>query len=279
MINFRKIFAVLKKNRAKIGFGVGIAGSVGATVWALKKGSDFQKDAAADIAAVKYLKSVEDKTDVEYEHLREARKAVWSKGFKHFGGVAVLELASCTIATVSFTDVSKRLAEATAALAAVHEFSKVEVAEPEQIETEEQKQLTSADWDLIEAKKLGFGPCAVRLTDEWPEWNERRQKLVTELLHYQDTVEDKLMSRPEFGLFLSVPFEDLRLDTMERYSRQTKLSRTYGWYGDMDVDFGLQVILPDGSRELTMAAQKFIDCEVDYLWLNFNAEPIFDKVF
>lgn len=279
-INFKKIFALFKKHRAKIGFGVGIAGSIGATVWALKKGSDFQKDAGNDISKLRDLKAIEDKSDEELEAIHELRKKIFVKGLKHFSGVAAAELASCAVATISFVDVSKRLAKATAALAAVHQFAKAEAVEPEQIEQKDPKELTQEDLDVIEAKKLGYGPCAIRLTDNWPEWSERRRNLVTELIHLEDTTEDRFRGRPEFGLFLSCVFEDMRVDQMPEYTRQIKLSRTYGWYGnDMFVDFGLREAQEDGSYVLSLAAQKFIDGEVDYLWLNFNAIPIMDKVF
>ena len=285
----RKALVMLKKNAPKILFGVGIVGSIGATVLAIKKGHEVNDIIEEDLKELEELKGIEEPGEETVKELRAVKRRVIFKGMKHFMWVAIIELASCAAMTWSFVTVFVQLKRATAALIALNAFVKVgengDTVDPETGEITE-RELTQADLDALEAKKLGFGPCAIRLTDKWSDWTERRAHLVTELCHLEEVMQNKFEARPEFGLYCSTIFDEMHIDLRPEFGeinkRQLKLARTYGWLkgnGDEYIDLGLREFDENDNLVLTLAAQKFVDGEVDYLWINPNVDgPIIDKI-
>lgn len=274
----------IKKHRNDICFGVGVAGSIGTAIWAFKRGETY------DHAQSKAIEEID--MDIPEEEYNDAvKKAVRIAKIKHVGPVIGAGLVSAGLTVTPYVKQAKTLVKVTAALVALEETARAGNAEPLQLTEEEimnppieendeakLEAMDLAEKDLLEARRLGFGECAIKLENDWGGFTERRNQLITQLIHLEEVTQDRFQARPEFGLFYCNILSDLGVDLMERFRRQIILSQTYGWYGDTYVDFGLRVGTGNGNWEYTPWVKAFLECKIDYLWLNPNVKLIIDKI-
>lgn len=285
----------IKQNLPTIGVCAGIGGVVITTALAVHKGRTYDEKVKEELTLVKDLKEAKASGEDVSDDLGRARKELYLKAGKHFAPVIIGATISTGIILAGHVALSRKLLKIGGSLAAVDAFLRTdeeiaeENAEPpiEDGVPREELAVSDADLDILEAKKMGFNECAIRLTPEWSGWIERRAQLLTELLHLEDYTNDLYKSRPEIGLYVSRLYEDLDIEEDPRYRRQVKLGRTHGWlkgYGDDYVDFGLRERpkskrYSEGEFTWTLQAQAFLDGRVNYLWINPNVSGmIIDKI-
>lgn len=290
-----KVGKGVKKNLPTIGVCAGLGGIVVTTILAVHKGRTYDEKLKEELNRVKELKASRDAGEDVAEDLKKARRTLYLKSGKHYAPVIVGAAFSTGAILAGHAVIAKRLFKVSGSLAAVDAFLRTneETAEenadfPEIDGTpRETLEVSDADLDIIEAKKMGFNECAIRLTPEWSGWIERRDQLLTEILHLEDYTNDLYRSRPNIGLFISRVYEDLGIEEDPRYRRQIKLGRTHGWlkgFGDDFIDFGLRERpkskrYSEGEFTWTIQAQAFLDGRVDYLWINPNVSgSIIDKI-
>lgn len=291
----RKVGRKIKHNLPTIGVCAGIGGVVVTTALAIHKGRTYDEKVKEEATLVKDLKDLRDSGEDVREDLRRARRELYIKTGKHFAPVVIGATLSTGIILLGYRAVAKELIKVGGSLAAVDAFLRTDEtvaennAEPPVVDgvPREELAVSDADLDILEARKMGFNECAIRLTPEWHGWTERRDQLLTELLHLEDCTNDLYLSKPDIGLYVSRLYEDLGIEEDPRYKRQLKLGRTHGWlkgYGDDYVDFGLRERpknkrYSEGEFTWTLQAQAFLDGKVNYLWINPNVSgTIIDKL-
>lgn len=289
-----KVGKGVKRNLPTIGICTGLGGGLLTIALAIHKGRTYDEAAKEELAEVKELKEAKAAGNDVSEELGKARRKLYLKSAKHYVPVIVGATFSTGIILSSYGAVSRKLLKISGSLAAVDAFLRtdeemaVENADFPEVDgtPREELEVSDSDLDILEAKKMGFNECAIRLTPAWHGWTERRAQLLTEMLQEEDYLNDLYKSRPDIGLYVYKLFEDLDLEEDKRYKRQLKLGRTHGWlkgFGDDFVDLGLRVRQRakksvDEEFAWTLQAQAFLNGEVDYLWINPNVSgSIIDK--
>lgn len=289
-----KVGRGVKRNLPTIGICAGLGGGLLTMALAIHKGRTYDETAKEELAEVKELKEAKAAGNDVSEELGKARRKLYLKTAKHYAPVVVGATFSTGIILSSYGAVSRKLLKISGSLAAVDAFLRtdeetaVENADFPEVDgtPREELEVSDSDLDILEAKKMGFNECAIRLTPAWHGWTERRAQLLTEMLQEEDYLNDLYKSRPDIGLYVYKLFEDLDLEEDKRYKRQLKLGRTHGWlkgFGDDFVDLGLRV-RQRGKKSVdeefawTLQAQAFLNGDVDYLWINPNVSgSIIDK--